>query len=381
MSLISPTGVDSNGIIIVFPKVFEYHKFLMTLDLVSMEAVSDLKLVKFSLIENNHINFLCFYALVIEESDIEFTLRLGEKMSKYHKLRWLLIGSCGLDVRMNFMNVNYPLFPLNHVRFDLYLEKLGKAYWVEEASKFDRGDVFSLPNASLNFTLNQTKLVTVKPQLSEQLLGDKVKIQSSNFLSRVSLHNDKFYDMESYEFIRLSTIKNVNLIGCIRVVTDITGGDHNRFVRSCLSFNKVKTLVMNNSELIFTKLGSEPYRRENNYAQGNYRGIYISRDALFVWNRFKETDLYKTLKTRFEDLKLSKIENSDITLTHHEGCLVKMLQKIISEAPEMKEELTEAHRFVTETMLQSPFEMLNDINISSLSVTNPKDVSKKIPPK
>jgi len=246
-----------NELIVVFPKEFEFHKFMMTIKIYSVEVLRDLTKLVF---DCNGLKIM--NVIVIHDSDIGFTLKLNNLMNKYRNSLWLMIGSCGID----------------HVGVDddiTILSELGwsKSFWVSKAYKFDRGELLGRNNA-MTFKERSDKRLSVEILKSLPLKGVTGDVYCSNNLMLSSNDDHKIYDMESYEFIKMGQINDVKVIGVLRIITDICSYTNNKLMRICTSFKSVYDVLIDNS-FIFTT-----FEFEDDEKEGDPRDFFNSKHFL-----------------------------------------------------------------------------------------------------
>jgi len=146
--------------IIVFPKPFEFHKFLMSLRVYEMILNGDFIELVFECqgVKIAHI-------LVINESDIAFTLKLIKLLTKYKRANWMMIGSCGLDIWPDFDLINKGWIH----------DELFKVYWVKSATKFDRGTLHGT-RSDYHFCVKNDKLIEAKHNKIIPICGPEVDV-------------------------------------------------------------------------------------------------------------------------------------------------------------------------------------------------------------
>lgn len=192
---------------LIFPKAFEFFKFLQFLMFDEKTTVYDItskignKELNLTLYNNDQKEYLELKVLLIGESDINFYSIFSNlvKDGEYN----ILVGSCGSDNK----------------------EDLTKLFYVEEAVKGDRGDL----NEDQVFTFSKDKLTTKKAHLDavevHYLKENRVfpkNICSTNFLNMTII--DKYFkgylfDMETYDFFAVCE-NGEDSYGCVRFVTD-----------------------------------------------------------------------------------------------------------------------------------------------------------------
>jgi len=196
---------------LVFPKVFEFFKFLQYLFLKSYYAVTDfvqLDDYEFHIylmeLSGNSLEHFKLPILLINQSDINFysifSKLVRDDIEEYH----MLIGSCGSSDAGD----------------------LGKSFLVSKATKGDRGHL----DENGHFALDTSKIMSKECHLLEpekihikQLVSGAKAICSTNFLNLNIIHHSFQYflfDMETYDFFDVCSRNGVNHYGCVRFVTD-----------------------------------------------------------------------------------------------------------------------------------------------------------------
>jgi len=231
--------------IIVFPKYFEFLKFNEVIRTVAINPCNEFYEVSFF----NGDECKSFHVLIMELSDIMFTIKLSSLMKSYNKSKWMLIGSCGQDKKIG------DLTPKSVASYkDIHevesVIKLGETFWVNSAIKFDRGTLLSDKSDPTKLVFTLSDELKVEHKLSGLLIGESKVVYSSNYLTLTNKMDNKYYDMESYDFIKMCQQFGVNLIGVIRCVTDVTSFKFNKLMRMCSSFMELGIFFEKNAKYI-----------------------------------------------------------------------------------------------------------------------------------
>jgi len=267
---------------LIFPKPFEAASIMMSMD--GIKAVRRHDHWTWEVVLKKHK----FYYKIINESDFMFYQKLSTLDISH---QYLLVGSCGC------LNINSALKPVNYMKFikdkhniipidelttqkekkeekedeedegltdqmkiqlktqksieitskshDGDLEpKLWNYYIINEATKYDRGELPVLNDNNVVFISDPEKQEAIKIDennvnfLMEILKINQRPVNSCNFLMNATLYpvlknlEEKFvlFDMETYDFIRFCGNNNINLLGVIRIISDIIGNNQ-KFTR------------------------------------------------------------------------------------------------------------------------------------------------------
>jgi len=214
-----------NELMIVFPKEFEFHKFILEFEVVLIYPKQDYTEYHF-LIDKEVKRVNC---RIIHESDIEFAIKLSELMAKYSRMYWMLVGSCGVDSdeKVDLMREE------NKVIGTLW----SSSFWVSKATKIDRGELRSVHQSVTHlFTPRTDKIVEVKHDRRIPLLGVSREVFCCNSLVLTQNKDNKVYDMESYEFLKLAKINSILCLGVLRIITDVCSFPFNKLMRVSTSF-------------------------------------------------------------------------------------------------------------------------------------------------
>jgi len=213
-------------ICVVFPKMFEFSKFMMTLykDVVSITEHDSWQLYGI-LLEDEDEN-LMVYCLVIDDSDINFLLKLSQFiMADDHQeeFLYLLMGTCGgVGGRT----------------------QVGDVYPITVAHKIDRGVVSEhglviRPDKIIKSYVKVDRILEISPNDIKQ---EKNIILSSNqvveFVTPSMVENFpkvSLFDMETFDFFTICKFH-----GALRVVSDIIGETNQKANRLTVSFNPAK---------------------------------------------------------------------------------------------------------------------------------------------
>ena len=212
-------------LILVFPKSFEFYKFLCYL-----LGKSDFSLYDFKATDEYEYTLhvmerqrqtsdsadrlsssargFCIRVLLIGDSDINFYSIFSKLADAVKGNLYLLVGSCGSPI----------LHDLKHI------------FFVETAVKGDRGKLdkdsnFSWINKADKIASRSHGLWKIDCDLLEHIKVSKRLICSTNFLNENCIdekfEKEKFlFDMETYDFFDICHKEEVPRYGCIRFVTD-----------------------------------------------------------------------------------------------------------------------------------------------------------------
>jgi len=236
-------------IIFIFPKEFEFLKFLFSIaeNVRVIYKIKEFDNFLHIVIKDNYFdNSFSFFMKLINESDIEFNFLLNDFIKdlclKYcpNNFNFVICGTCG-----------------SHEK-----EDLGKCFYVNHAIKFDRGIIKmnnGLPKLiirpdkikelkfDLNLTLsclnykNKNKILCCnyvcelsKDNFKNFLLGvennEYVKKSEDNLITKklTDIINVGLFDMETYDFFKVIKHNKLRCGGALRIVSDICGKEEQK---------------------------------------------------------------------------------------------------------------------------------------------------------
>jgi len=195
---------------------------------------------------------------VVEDSDIMFTIKLVQIINGLKNVKLLMIGSCGIDSDWESFQSRGDIEFKNPISKKLKSDNnliLNDSFWVNEAIKSDRGVMTSRTtldgkHCELLFTLRDDKTVKAQINGNNLIIGKKSVIYSSNFLSNTSIKDNKIYDMESYDFIKICEALDVKCLGIIRCITDICSHPLNKMIRVFSTMESSTQMFLENIHLL-----------------------------------------------------------------------------------------------------------------------------------
>lgn len=220
-------------LLLVFPKKFEFAKYLLSLEKCNNDA--EIKTPNFIKIihKANSERSYRYFMLTFDESDIMFLLELNRFQQSNVGLYWyMFIGTSGLLIRGNSDN---------KVIEEDYLEKV---FYCHEAVKFDRGE---LKGMVMIPKMDKSLHVKTKKDPCLSMLSDRtMPIRSSNFV--VTEFEDKnfdlvLFDMETYDSMMICEYNNEKTCGSLRIISDIIGNPQSRLIRYRVNFNNVSAII------------------------------------------------------------------------------------------------------------------------------------------
>lgn len=287
---------------LIFPKPFEAAS-IMT----SMDEIMDVR-------RHDHWTWEVFlkkhkfYYKIINESDFMFYQKLS---SLDTSCQYLLVGSCGcLDIDSSAKPPNYMKLIKDKYGVDVNNDfkkdeafikqtkdkliklkiasksidkvtngnlepKLWNFYIISEATKYDRGELSALNDGNVVFISDPEKQEAIKIDennvsfLMEILNKGQRPINSCNFLMNATLYpalknlTEKFvlFDMETYDFIRFCNNNDINLLGAIRIISDIIGDDQ-KFTRCQPDMKELSKSLMKVIERCAERISSNTDKKE-----------------------------------------------------------------------------------------------------------------------
>ena len=210
---------ETTTIGVIFPKLFELHGFLSTLD--NNEKFRILPVVRdaresYRVLYKCDITVICFKFYVVNLSDIEFSFELGKILPTLREK-----NDRGED------QPNLCVFLLGTAGASHHSLKLGRAFHVTHATKVDRGEIsyskkaeglvmkpkgFSHAYSNPNYNMRRT------------LCTNHIMHCGSESLDKAS-PSVSLMDMETYEFFRTCELNKVGSYQCFRLVSDRVSND------------------------------------------------------------------------------------------------------------------------------------------------------------
>jgi hypothetical protein len=245
---------ETTTIGVIFPKLFELHGFLSTLD--NNEKFRILPVVRdaresYRVLYKCDSTVICFKFYVVNLSDIEFSFELGKILPTLREK-----NDRGED------QPNLCVFLLGTAGASHHSLKLGRAFHVTHATKVDRGEIsysneaeglvmkpkgFSHAYSNPNYNMRRT------------LCTNHLMHCGSESLDKAS-PSVSLMDMETYEFFRTCELNKVGNYQCFRLVSDRVsndddGGANSQHIsdvaRKCIKFDALRDAFFDFIDLYF----------------------------------------------------------------------------------------------------------------------------------
>lgn len=275
--------LEKNLPVFIFPKLFELEKSVSALQkLVKKQLPNDKK--KLLKIEKSHSeNYNCsilkwttserefqFVGVAINDSDIEFQANYVRLLQGVNcsQLSLILCGTCGSNTDRNFLDV----------------------FVINKAIKVDRGDL--VQEGGRCVIRSRPEKIKTKEIDESHLSDENSTVLCSNYV--MNIHNGgvfseeylsyNLFDMETYEFITISKIREVCEIACYRIVSDLYVGNNGQYLsmreekKTKLEKEKKsmrKKIDMTNlAQVILQKLVGEKVVSFGNFSVGTNGGYF-----------------------------------------------------------------------------------------------------------
>jgi hypothetical protein len=268
--------------LLLFPKPFEMYSFLASVDGKPDTWISDDKLdnVKmFALTAKEQVSGYEFktYVHSLDSSDIDFSFKLGQFIKDFQKenplvsLHITLAGTCGGSHKAG--------------------RKLGQAFRVTKAIKFDRGAI-RMENKTLKLDLDKTNMSltsgSTNSSWGETILSCNhvVCMDPLDLADVLKLDKNEctLCDMETFEFFSTSYFMGVTQADCMRVVSDVfeegSCRDVERLVRKNVNMVGILELLM---QQFFEEARVRQYK---NYAAPS---VQLQQNHRFLMERVKQS--------------------------------------------------------------------------------------------
>lgn len=225
--------VAKKTLCLVFPKLFEYSKFIYSIggrisSIIILYSDPILHLIRI----DDHNSFYLLFCLVINDSDIGFLLKFNDFLKNesdwVNKMIFMLVGTCGV-----------------HSKSEV---EVGQTHYITKATKIDRGDL-----RGLKLHLREDKMSTViisGNDVVKAIFGNhewkNVEVTHCSNQLILSWEDNKLmpyptilFDMETYDFFSICQHHDVEVMGALRVTSDIVGGGDQTAARLSMNFNQV----------------------------------------------------------------------------------------------------------------------------------------------
>eukprot|EP00042_Codosiga_hollandica_P059645 m.920065 g.920065 ORF g.920065 m.920065 type:complete len:425 (+) comp61032_c0_seq1:239-1513(+) len=268
--------LSSQMLVLVFPKPFEFGKFLVTLqrknllkEYVRVPVLATVYGLRVKGPRQPETNFLC---VVVNESDIAFNAvflaivdELVAKLSPTVLLEFLAVGTAGAFQHGELADTAVPA-------------AVGKAHFINRAFKIDRAVmkdgpdgtiVFELPERHhdkiISHTVNEgaKHLYSLEPfKNSRAVLCSNMLMESTNLLNvlsrptcpaSVAIKSPEdcapgeiraIVDMETFDFFAVCKSRGVPCLGAIRLISDVCGDPLSNHTRALVDFEEAAAMFL-----------------------------------------------------------------------------------------------------------------------------------------